>query len=717
PVGEPLNWNDRVRETLSRYQESLLREVAGRLVRPRNQWPVDDLISRFLDTLDNPAVLDRRLGDLSLEARRLLALIGHSRQSEWALGNLIEMIMALDHEDGLAAVTSLLEAGLLFPVFDLTTTTSRKIQLASFAQWLGNAGTIPLTVFSPPQVARRAIGVDLGLPDLSPSENDQASSMVARPLEADGLEWLLRLGVLWQRVGSASLRRTLQGGLFKRDADRLSQDSLLNSTPAERLVDVPDLAFWLFVMADLGGILQEADGELKAIALPTSWEEGLWPALESLFANLFRVRTWNPLDGWRGGEEILGNPFGSAFLLLLLLLSRLPEDQWIAPADLEAWLHKNHPYWTGESLRPSRRQPWVETFLLGLAYPMRVLQARKDSEDKYLIRLAPAGRWLLGLGEQPQASPSFPKTLLVQPNLEILAYRQGLSPALIRRLTHFAAWKTLGAACQLQLEPETVYRALEMGESFESLCRILEQYGTRATPQAVIDSLRTWSNKRDRITIYPNAALIEFASPEDLEQALARGLPGIRITDTLAIVASEDQIDFRQFRLAGTRDYGLPPDRCVLVEDDGVTLTVDLARSDLLLETELPRFAELLARSSLSGTRQYRLTPESLARARKEGLTLNTLENWFQQRAGEVISPAARLLLTAAQLPPPQIRRHLVLHVDSPEIADGLLQWEGTAPLIEEQLGPTTLAVSDENRKPLLLRLAELGLQVNDDAQ
>ena len=51
----------------------------------------------------------------------------------------------------------------------------------------------------------------------------------------------------------------------------------------------------------------------------------------------------------------------------------------------------------------------------------------------------------------------------MQPNLEIIAYRQGLTPALIARLTRFAAWKSLGAACTLQLEPETVYRALEAG--------------------------------------------------------------------------------------------------------------------------------------------------------------------------------------------------------------------------------------------------------------
>ena len=111
----------------------------------------------------------------------------------------------------------------------------------------------------------------------------------------------------------------------------------------------------------------------------------------------------------------------------------------------------------------------------------------------------------------------------------------------------------------------------------------------------MLDLLRTWANKRDRITVYPvgDAAGVRHA-PRTFNEALARGLPGVRISDRLAVVASEEAIEFRHFRLTGTRDYALPPERCVTVEPDGVTLTVDLARSDLLLETELPRFAELV---------------------------------------------------------------------------------------------------------------------------
>lgn len=713
---DPVPWSDRVAATLRGYDEALLRKVAGRLVRPRNLWPVDELITRSLDVLDNPVLLDRRLGELAPPSRQLLALLGVSRQPWWALGNLVELVMALGHPDGLAPVLDLLEAGLAFPV--LTGHDEGRRKLTGFDGWLGSAaagGT--LTVFSLPQVIRRAAGIDPGLPDLSVAAAPAEESFTARsaaPLESDGLEWLLRLGVLWQQVLASPLRRTQQGGLFKRDVERLESDPLLNAAPPDHLADVPDLGFWLAAVAEGQGLLREVDGEVRAEAIPTVWELGLWPAVETLWAELFRPTLWTPLDGWRD-EQRVGNPFPSAYLLLFALLGRTPADAWVAPSALQEWLQANHPYWTNESVRPSRQKAWAATFLLGLAYPLRLVQVRKAGDGEALVRLSPAGRWLLGQGDVPPAPAVFPRTLLVQPNLEILAYRQGLTPALIARLSRIATWKTLGPACTLQLEPETVYRALELGETFDSICRLLEQHGTRTTPPAVLDLLRTWSNKRDRITIFPTAALLEFNRPEDLSDALARGLPATRLTDTLAVVASEEQIEFRHFRLAGTRDYALPPERCVTVEPDGVTLTVDLVRSDLMLETELPRFAEIVDRAAVSGKRQYRLTPASLARGREAGLTLPQLETWFQQRVGQPVPPAARLLLIGAQLPAPVLRRHLVLHVEVPEIADGLMQWPGTEPLIAVRLGPTSLSVAEENLPLLRQRLTELGVTVTED--
>ncbi len=707
---DTLSWLDRVEATLNRYHEGLVREVAGRLVKPRNHWPVEELIARSLETIGNTPVLDRRVAELPLASRQTLALIGHSRQPVWALGNLIEMVMALGHENGLGAVLDLLNAGLLFPVLD-TFWTNSKVKLATFEHWLGVVGSTTLLVFSPPEIAQRAIGVEFDLPELAVETLSPTTV-----LEADGAEFLLRLGVLWQRVAESPLRRTQTGGLFKRDVDRVSQDALLNAPPPDALVTVPDLGFWILSLGEVEGVIREQDGEVRAGALPTSWQNGLWSALQSMTANLFRLRVWSPIDGWRGGEEVIGNPFPSAYLLLLMLLAKLEKDRWSDCATLESWLHAHHPFWTGESVRPSQRKPWVETFLLGLAYPLRLVQAARSLEGNTLVRLSPLGRWVLGLGGVPPLPPQFPKTLMVQPNLEIIAYRQGLTPQLIARLTRFASWKTLGAACQLQLEPETVYRALEQGESFDSLARALEQHGTRATPQPVLDSLRTWANKRERITVYPSAALLEFTTPADLNEAITRGLPVVRLSETLALVANEEQIDFRHFRLAGTRDYGLPPERCVEVEEDGVTLIVDVVRSDLMLETELPRFAELIDRNVATGKRRYRLTPASLARARAEGFTLSLLETWFQQRTGDAATPAARLLMQGGQLPSPSLRRHLVLHVEHVEIADGLMQWPPSRERIAERLGPTALSIAEEHLNELILRLGELGIRLRPDA-
>jgi hypothetical protein len=705
---DPAYWMDRLRQTLAGYDEELLRQAAGRLVKPRNHWPVEELIERMAAAAENPAVLDRRLEDLAAGARQVLACVGHSRQPCWQLGNLVELAVALGQEDGLRPVFELLQAGLLYP--DL----GAGGKVRNFEQWLAYPPSTGLTAFTTPLIAARAIGVDLGLPDLSEAvgaEGSSPASATAHSIqEADGLEWLLRLAMLWQQVSAAPLRRTQQGGFFKRDADRLAQDPLLNAAPHDRLAEVPDVGFWAEALAEQEALLQQADGEVRAGDLPPTWERGLAAALEALWVDLPRIRSWNPRDGWRGGEEAGANPFPSACLLACLLLARLPEGAWVRPDAIEAWITAHHPYWAGEAMRPSLHKPWAEAFLLGIAYHLRLVQVVRDDAGGWRVRLAPAGRWLLGLAEAPSLESAYSQTLLVQPNLEIVAYRQGLTTGLLARLTRFAQWKSLGAACTLQLGPESVYRALELGQSFDSIRLALEQHGTRALPAAVLDSLKTWANKRERITVYPAATLLEFADAEDLQEALARGLAAVRISDTLAVVASEEAIDFRHFRLTGTRDYALPPERCVQVEADGITLTVDVGRSDLLLETELPRFAEPQTAPSANGRRQYRLTPASLGAAREQGLSLTTLEVWFQQRTGGPLSPAARLLLTGAQTPAPRVGRHLVLHVASSELADGLMQWPQTRALIADRLGPTALVVEEERLEALRQRLLEAGI-------
>jgi hypothetical protein len=703
-------WSDRIRQILGQYDEPLLRQVAGRLFKPRSQWPVEELVERAVGTLTNAAVVDRRLQSVDLPGRRLLSLIGHSRQPRWKVGRLLELLASLGHAEGMQPVFRLFEEGLLYP--DLT----EGGRLKSFEQWLNQAAAVDYAVVAHPLIAKRACPQDLGLPSCP-----EAQGKTSGVQEADGLEWPLRLGALWQQVAASPLRQTQQGDLFKRDWDRLQTDPVVNGSAGESGAELPDPGQLALSLAKLEGLVEEKDGELRAGKLPGSWEQGLPAALLSLWTSFLRVENWDPSRG-AGGQERAGNPYPSANFLALLLLGRLPDSSWARPAQIERWVFQHHPFWQDASPRKGKTDGFasvhgpITIFLLALAYPLRLVQVGRGEDGEVLVRLSPLGRWILGTADQPPDVPSYAKTILVQPNLEIVAYRQGLSPGLIASLSAFAAWKGLGAACTLQLGPDTVYRALEAGWTFESILQTLEQYGMRPTPPAVIESLRTWANKRDRLTVYPAAALFEFGTSAELNEALARGLPAVRLTDRLAVVPNESAIDYRHFRLNGTRDYALPPDQCVEVDDDGVTLTIDQVRADLLLETELRRFAEPYERPGSNGQRQYRLTPASLGAAQAAGMEREALDEWFHQRTGRSLTPAAKLLLGATQLPALEIRQVLVLHVESADVADGLLQWPGTRGLFRARLGPTALSLSEDDLPSLRERLTGLGIRLDGES-
>src|SRR5476651_1812916 len=100
------HWNQQTRRTLLRYDEALLRQVAHKLCKPRNQWPVHELLERLEAALNNAAMVDRRLKELPVECRRLLSVIGRSRQPRWPLGSLVEIMVALGANDGLEPIVT-----------------------------------------------------------------------------------------------------------------------------------------------------------------------------------------------------------------------------------------------------------------------------------------------------------------------------------------------------------------------------------------------------------------------------------------------------------------------------------------------------------------------------------------------------------------------------------------------------------------------------------
>ena len=130
----------------------------------------------------------------------------------------------------------------------------------------------------------------------------------------------------------------------------------------------------------------------------------------------------------------------------------------------------------------------------------------------------------------------------------------------------------------------------------------------------------------------------------------------------------------------------------------------------------MQRFAEPAASRNGTDCRIFRLTPQSLARGRASGMTLWSLEEWFRQRAGQPLSPAAALLFGNEAMPALAVQRLLVLEVPTPFLADGLLQWPETRELIQERLGPRALAVEEQHLEALRGKLRELQLPMTGEA-
>ena len=224
------------------------------------------------------------------------------------------------------------------------------------------------------------------------------------------------------------------------------------------------------------------------------------------------------------------------------------------------------------------------------------------------------------------------------------------------------------------------------------------------------------------------ATLIEFGSLEERDQAFAEWDANdprtfIPVADRFLLVESPQRIPTDRIRTSGARDYRHPPEKCVSIEPDGVTLALDMTRSDLLVDAELSRFSDQVPDrpaprgGSGAGVRKYVVNPSSLARAAELGITSNQIADWFRRRTGEPPSPAIRLLLRSLSSTPTSLTAHriLVLITPSAEIADGLMQHPSSRGLLGDRLGPTAVAVPENQLEALKQVAGELGLGFRED--
>ena len=284
---------------------------------------------------------------------------------------------------------------------------------------------------------------------------------MGRIRESDGLEPVLRLGALWQRVGVEPLRQTQQGTLYKRDQERIEEDPVLSGTINDALEPLAGLpALWLSLARRVGLIRSTPADDRLLAAGPEFWTENAvhlpqmiatsWLGLRELVGSGSCPQGTDP-DDRPARRRSSGPPCSSG--------SRAwAKIEWVALDDLAEHLHGQEPgLGSAEPSRESRRprsppdavppsraarraqamsraargQRMLGSLLLGAGLCLRAGPHRPRSKEdgRTVVQLTPLGRYVLAMGPPPPPRPAFEHFLFVQPNLEVIAYRQGLTPA------------------------------------------------------------------------------------------------------------------------------------------------------------------------------------------------------------------------------------------------------------------------------------------------
>jgi hypothetical protein len=673
--------------------------------------------------LRKPAARAAAVADLTADMRPALALLPYVPVGGWCVEDVRDLLRQLGCAAPEKAVRALIGLGLLaLYVPDLPV---KNVQMLEFVLAGWRQSEVRLVPYP-------ALAHDPGYLPFKPPRHGVTEDVRTRRV-TDGLELLLRVAALWQRVLQTPLKLTMHRELFKRDQERLAVDPVLQAPLFDELAAVPAAAELAMVLATHAGIIvPDPDALFLRARLNGLWQEGL-PAIQRRFWEaILLTRDWiEPADDTEEFFDRRRVP--GRRLATVLLLAAIEPDAWIALTTLDAEVtartedravagpRRAKPFRVVVGTTPAaapvadERSPtmdWLEAFLLGVMYQLGAVEAAEDATSGApVVRLSPLGRWLLCVGRPPPSPPMIEKTLFVQPNHEVVVYRQGLTPELIGQLASFCRWKSSGAALTLELTAESVYCGLELGRAAEEMIGILDRHSQRPLPPGVLDSIRTWSERRERMQLFSRCTVLEFSSRDDLDQAVKRGVMGERINDRLLVVADERTLPFQQFRLSPSRDYRLAPVLCVSAADDGVTWEVDLTRSDLLVESELARFAEPLPHGPADRLR-YRITVESLAKAARLGLRGPYVRDWFRRRADEELPASVELMLQASSRTAIHLAHLFVLQLPTAAVTDGIMQHPRTRPRIQTRLGPTALAIVPEHVEALRAALQELGIEV-----
>ena len=483
------------------------------------------------------------------------------------------------------------------------------------------------------------------------------------------------------------------------------------------------------------------------------------------------VRAYRPLTGWveHKPEAVWGsdtepgyfNKFIGLRAALLLALAGLPDaTAWYRMADLSAGIYSRigehfsltylpqfYPMYraTPEQVAQKRQEwqqqllkswqrtelPWILSAVTGPLVHLGLVELACAPGQKQaaptLFSLTHLGRAVLydvfrGIQSPTVVAPPVTRRQydgrcwIVQPNFDVVVYLDRASATHLAFIERIAERKpSTGATALYHLTRDTVYAALESGIAARTLCDTLRDASTYALPDNVRQMLEEWAARRERLTVYRTADLVEFADRATRDAALtSQALSGQPVGERFMVLSAPKRHQTAAVHASRTVDYFAAPVRCVQVAEDGA-VHISHGHADLLVRGEVAAWTD-----PDTDAEHWRLTRTSIQRAVRAGWTADDIIENLSQRAQQ---PVPALLLVAIRawagertLPRAvAVAADTLLQIADPSVAHAIATSTLLQPYLRGQLGPQTFLVRHDTAAELQRQLAELGLHVGSD--
>ncbi|HEX8600204.1 MAG TPA: helicase-associated domain-containing protein [Chloroflexia bacterium] len=240
-------------------------------------------------------------------------------------------------------------------------------------------------------------------------------------------------------------------------------------------------------------------------------------------------------------------------------LLELPVGQWTS---LDAFLRKIHmtePFliWPQDELvrrfglraLQGFRSQWFEIegriiadMLKTMLNWLGAVEIGRDKPKRFIsFRVTAEGRALLDPDSASEAAPGPGKTLLVQPNFEVLVLHP--DSRVLWKLLRMADLVRHDRVSVYVLNKESVMRAVEAGMSPDEITGFLNTNTGKGLPQNVAHSIADWARMLKRLTVQ-RVTLIQVDDPAVLDELLAsrktRRMVVLRLSPTTAIANLPD---------------------------------------------------------------------------------------------------------------------------------------------------------------------------------